>query len=54
MNSFLKIVLHRMNRNTKFIKIFLKQLKRKQKKINYSNKLLKYTGDTKKHGKKKM
>ena len=41
MNGFLKSVLHRMNRNTKIIKIFSKQLKRKQRKhfntTNYLN-----------------
>ena len=43
MNGFLKSILHRMNRNTKIIKIFLKQLKRKQRKYttlsNYLNAL---------------
>ena len=47
MNSFLKSVLHRMNINTKIIKIFSKQLA-KAKKIYYSNKLLKYTTNIKK------
>ena len=41
MNDFLKSVLHRMNRNTKIIRIFSKQLKRKQRKYtthaNYLN-----------------
>ena len=42
-----------MNRNTKIIRIFSKQLKTilrtiKAKKIYYSNKLLKCTGDVKK------
>ena len=41
MNGFLKSVLHRMNSNTKIIKIFLKQSKRKQRKYaaltNYLN-----------------
>ena len=39
MNGFLKSVLHRMNRNTKNLKIFSKQLKRKQKytPTNYLN-----------------
>ena len=41
MNSFLKNVLHRMNRNRKIIRIFSKQFKRKQRKyttpINYLN-----------------
>ena len=32
MNGFLKSVLHRMNKNTKIIKIFSKQLKRKKRK----------------------
>ena len=48
MNGFLKNVLHRMNRNTKIIKIFSKQLKRKQRKYATPNKLLKCTGDIKK------
>ena len=48
MNSFLKSVLHRMNKNTKIIKIFSKQLV-KEKKIYYFNKLLKYTADFKKN-----
>ena len=37
MNGFLKSVLHIMNRNTKIIRIFSKQLKRNQRK---------YTADT--------
>ena len=32
MNSFLRRVHHRMNRNLKFVKIFSKQLKRKERK----------------------
>ena len=46
MTGFLKSVLHRMNRNTKAINIFSKQLK-KEKKIYYSNKLRKCTGGIK-------
>ena len=38
-----------MNRNTKTIRIFLKQLKREQRKYN-SNKFFTCTGDSKKHG----
>ena len=41
MSGFLKSVLQRMNRNTKIIKIFSKQFKRKQRKYitltNYLN-----------------
>ena len=41
MNGFLKSVLHRMNSNIKIIRIFSKQLKRKQRKYtvptNYLN-----------------
>ena len=41
MNGFLKSVLHRMNKKTKTIRIFSKQLKRKQRKYitptNYLN-----------------
>ena len=48
MNGFFKSVLHRMNRNTKIIKIFSKKLKKKKGEIYYSNKLLKYTVDFKK------
>ena len=48
MKGFLKSVLHRMNSIRKIISIFLKQSKRKQR--YNSNKLLKCTGDIKKHG----
>ena len=39
-NGFLKSVLHRMNRNTKIVKIFSKQLKRKQRKYTTPTKYL--------------
>ena len=48
MNDFLKYILHRINRNTKIFKNLLETIKKKAKKIYYSNKLVKYTGNIKK------
>ena len=48
MNDFLKYILHRINRNTKIFKNLLETIKKKAKKIYYSKKLVKYTGNIKK------
>ena len=53
MNDFLKYILHRINRNTKIFKNLFETIKKKAKKIYYSNKLVKYTGNIKKKKKKK-
>ena len=50
MNGFLKNVLHRMNRNTKIIKIFSKQSKRKQRKYTALTNYLNVLEILKKHG----
>ena len=53
MNDFLKYILHRINRNTKIFKNLFETIKKKAKKIYYSNKLVKYTGNIKKKKQKK-
>ena len=50
MNVFLKSVLHRINRNTKNIKIFSKYLKRKQRKNTTPTNYLNVLKIIKKHG----
>ena len=50
MNGLLKSVLHRMNSDTKIIKIFLKQSERKQRKYNTLTNYLNVLEILKKHG----
>ena len=50
MNDFLKSVLYIMNRNKKNIKIFLKQLKKSQRKYTIPTNYLNVLEILKKHG----
>ena len=50
MKRFLKSILQRMNRNTKIVKIFLKQSKRKQRKHTTLTNYLNVLEILKKHG----
>ena len=50
MNGLLKSVLHRINSDTKIIKIFLKQSERKQRKYNTLTNYLNVLEILKKHG----